>query len=185
MQVSVPSQSPDRTLRSPPRAWRFVVLLGLVYVLFELAYFAVPDRMLREVVHTRVIAEPAAAVIAWLSPGEAVTAADGALHADGVTLRLVRGCDGSGLAFLLLAAVLAFPARARDLAAGVAGALLLAYLLNEARIVALYFLAAHQPDWFTTAHDFVLPAVIVLAAGLTYGAWVARCARERGVLPAS
>jgi exosortase family protein XrtM len=176
---ALPSSSP------PPLSngdWRFLLLLSALYGLFEFGYFLVPDPVLREVLHARAIAAPAAAAIEWLSPAEGVSAADGGLVSSTAALRIVRGCDGAGVAFLLVAAVLAFPAaRATHRAAGVAGALALTYVLNEARVVILYFVASRRPDWFTPAHDYVLPASIILLCGLAFSAWVAWNSREEAL----
>jgi exosortase family protein XrtM len=95
-----------------------------------------------------------------------------------VALEVVRGCDGSGALFLLLAALVAaegvrWTARAWG---ALAGALML-YGLNEARLVALYFAAVHRPAWFNSLHEYFIPSLLVMSVGLFYLAWTALAGR--------
>lgn len=159
-----------------------IFLLGFVamYTLLHGLYFALPDPLLRDWVHYYGIVLPAAGIVNFMAPHEAVSAARGTLQSSSASLSIVRGCDGAGFAFLLSAAMLASPARLRHKLAGVLGALLLTYLLNELRLVGLYFVLAHRSAWFSSLHDYFLPTFMILAGSVLFLCWTAWAREARG-----
>jgi len=86
-------------------------------------------------------------------------------------------CSGADALALCLAAVVAYPARFRMRAAGVAGGAALILVLNTIRIGTLGRAAA-SPRWFGALHVYIWPAVLAVAiAGFVF-AWM-RAAEER------
>jgi len=162
-----------RTSQKRASPWAFLIVFSAAYVGLHVLYFTIPDQTLRDWVHQRGIAVPAVALVAIASPGEDVTAVDGSLRSSRTTLRIVRGCDGAALAFLLAAAVAALSTRWRMKLAGLVGAAVVAYAINELRVVGLYFAAAYRADWFPLLHDYLIPGVVVLVAGLLFAVWAA------------
>jgi exosortase family protein XrtM len=152
----------------------FAALFALLYATQYLAYQAVPDRVLADVVYRHGIVGRAAAAIELLAPGEQAVADGHRLVSPRAALEIVRGCDGSGVLFLLLAAIVALRAGWRRSVTGAIGALLLVWTLNQCRVIGLYFVAAYRPDWFTPLHGFLVPSLFVIVAALYYGGWVAR-----------
>jgi len=77
-------------------------------------------------------------------------------------------CSGADALALCLAATLAYPARWRNRAAGVAGGAALILALNTIRIGTLGRAAA-SPRWFEALHVYVWPAVLTVAiAGFVF-----------------
>jgi exosortase family protein XrtM len=155
----------------------FVTLFGLLYLVQYGAYQWLPDRFLAEVVYRHGIVAGAASAIEWLAPAERVVVDGNRLASPRATLEIVRGCDGSGALFLLVAAILALRAAPLRTAGGLLGALLLVYALNQLRVVGLYFVAAYRGDWFTPLHGYLVPTLFVVVAALYFGWWAARAAR--------
>lgn len=158
----------------PPSLWRVLSLLVLLDVGLHTLYFVVPDRFVLYTLHYWGLTRPCAALIGWLAPDAGLTAQQGGLVGPGVNLSILRGCDGVGMMFLLIAAVVAVALAARRwraAACGLAAAAAVSYALNLARIVALYFVAAHRPAWFDTAHNLVLPLGVVMVSGLFFAGW--------------
>ena len=85
----------------------------------------------------------------------------------------MRGCDGSGVLFLVIAAVLAFPARWPLRALGLLGGALLVYGLNMVRLVGLYFVAAYHGGWFPLLHTYLVPSLVIVVVVICYMQWVA------------
>jgi len=168
--------------RKPFRPLHFVAVLVAIYAALHALYFAVPDRVLRQVVHYYAIVAPSAGLIRLAVPQEPVSAREGTLQSPQASLSIVRGCDGAGVAFLLTAAVLAFPAPLRRKVLGVAGALALTYLLNQLRVVGLYFIAAYRHDWFDLLHNFLIPTFIIVMCCVAFAGWASW---SSGVAPAS
>jgi exosortase/archaeosortase family protein len=75
---------------------------------------------------------------------------------------------------LLVAAFAAFPMGWRRAASGIALGLLLIWLLNQGRIVALFYAVRHDLALFNLLHGYVLPLVIVAAGSLFYLWWASR-----------
>jgi exosortase/archaeosortase family protein len=87
-------------------------------------------------------------------------------------------CSGADALALCLAAILAYPARWRRRAAGVAGGAALILALNTIRIGTLGRAAA-SPRWFDALHVYVWPAALTIAiAGFVF-AWMRAVDRPR------
>lgn len=166
----------------PFRPVLFVAVFVGIYAALHALYFAIPDRVLRQVIHYYAIVAPGAELIRLAAPHEPVSAQEGTLKSPQASLSIVRGCDGAGVAFLLMAAVLAFPTRPQRKLLGIAGALTLTYLLNQLRVVGLYFVAAYRHDWFDLLHNFLIPTFIIVVCCVAFAWWASWSA---GALPVS
>lgn len=149
----------------------FLVLFPAIYGILHFLYFALPDHVLREDVHYYAIVLPAAKVLNAVAPREAVSAEQGTLQSARASLQIVRGCDGAGVAFLLVAALLASPAAFKHKLWGIAGGVAMVYLLNELRVVALYFVAAYRNGWFNSLHNYFVPMLLIVASVLFFFWW--------------
>lgn len=158
---------------------RFLAKLALGYALLMGLYFLVPDDWLLAAYHQAIVV-PGAALVRLVAPGALVTADHNVLRSPGVALEIVRGCDGTGVLFMLHAAVLAWPATWRRRWAALGGATAFVYVLNLARVVALYFVAVRRPAWFEAAHTLYVPGLFVVAALAFFDLW----ARRRGTADA-
>jgi exosortase family protein XrtM len=169
---------PTESTRSSARHLRFLLLFALGYVVLHSLYFCVPTPILVDHVYHYGIVKVAAALIGWLAPGEAVNAAGHRLWSARASLEIVRGCDGSGVLFLLTAAVLAQAAPLKKKLLGVLGALALVYLLNQLRVVGLYFVASYREAWFVPLHAYFIPILMILLSVLYFAGWTARAVRK-------
>jgi exosortase/archaeosortase family protein len=73
--------------------------------------------------------------------------------------------------FLLIAAVLPYPAGWRAKLAGVIGGVGLMYLLNQVRILVLVLSLHWHRDWFASLHGFIAPTCIVVIGGIYFLVW--------------
>ena len=148
----------------------FLARFALGYLALYAAYAALPDATLQALIHA-VIAVPAAVLLDTFAPGEAVRALHGSLVSPRATLEIVRGCDGAGAAFLLTAAIAAFPSSGTRKLQGVALGLALLYLINEIRIIGLYGVVAYHYDWFAILHGYFVPLAVIGAAAAFFTWW--------------
>lgn len=116
----------------------------------------------------RATAAPSAALIGWLRPSDGVLAQGPRLVWPGGRLSLQAGCDGLELLALLAAALLAAPLPWRRRVTLLPTMLLLVWVLNQGRLLALYASFRHWPDGFDALHVVVAP---LLMLGLA-GAWL-------------
>lgn len=166
-----------------PPSTRFIIAFALIFLVFYVAYTAIPDNVLAEHVYYWLFNRPAANVLGWLGHDDGLVAQGHRLFSARVNLEIVRGCDGAGACFLLSAAVLAYPAPWLLRVGGAVLGTLVLGILNIARIVGLYLVLEQRPEWFTTLHSFVVPLLILACAGLYYSAYLAYLDRQPRVEP--
>lgn len=155
-----------------PPPLRLLAFIGC-YWLLDAGYFQVPDHTLANTVYYHGVTQVCAWLINHLFNGENVSAFQNQLiSATGnANLQVVRGCDGSGALFLLLAAIAAFPARLLWKLQGWFCGAVFVYAVNLIRISGLYFVVAYRPDWFELIHVYLAPTLIIILVCIFYGWW--------------
>jgi exosortase family protein XrtM len=164
----------------PYRIGWFLVLFILTYSLFEFLYFKIPDLFLIDVIYYHGLVSPCASIINYLRPDEQVVAARNILSSHGISLEVVRGCDGAGTIFLLAAAVITFSASFKDKILGLVSGVILLALINLFRIIGLYFVMRYEAQWFTPIHTFFAPTLIIIISCLFFAVW-AQCAAKKNL----
>ena len=150
----------------------FLVPLVLWYGACDWLYRQVPDSLLAEFIYPWGINQMAADIINAISHDAHVRVDGHRLISPRATLEVVRGCDGSGLLFLMSAAIVAFSASWRPKLWGLLAAAALVYVANELRVISLYFVLANRPAWFMPLHVSVFPLVILALGAMLYLWWM-------------
>lgn len=150
--------------------WRIALFL-CIYGLLDYAYFLIPDEILLTHVYGSGLANVAALLGNWVGPEEGIRAAGHHIVSPLADLEIVRGCDGSGAVFLLLAAVLAARAPVRSKLLGLSLGAGMMYGANLLRVLVLYFVVAHARGWFLVVHTFIAPVVVILLGCLFFVGW--------------
>ena len=143
----------------------FGVLMGLFYILILTPFF---NRLLYSYLGAN----------AWLASGilnllgQDSHVSEITVHTVRFAITVRRGCDAIEPSWFFCAALLAFPAPfSRKIMGIVVGAVLLQGL-NLVRIVSLYFIGVHRPQFFNTAHVEIWPAIFILVAISLWIAWI-------------
>jgi len=181
------------------RTLSFVAIAGLLYGLLHQYYtHGIDDEVLRKSLYPTVIGQPAVKVINAMTPERRAKSSDNKISSRKAVLNIVRGCDGSGVWFMLLAAVFAFGvtqsnsiaasnARFRDMSeelgslprsilafffanmarfyevfVGLALGTVVVYLVNQIRIVGLFYLVEWDRTLFPVVHTYFAPTLIIL-----------------------
>jgi exosortase/archaeosortase family protein len=118
------------------------------------------------------VVRPAAGIANLLTPEVPVQAAGNRLRAVGGGLTIVNGCDGMETLFLLVAGFAVAPSSWRARALGALAGLPLVWLLNQARILALFYAYRRDADWFDMLHGILAPIVLMLAVVGYFYAWL-------------
>lgn len=122
----------------------------------------------------------AACLIEWLFPGDGITSLEWTLRSTYVTLNIKRGCEGTELFILSAAAAYALQSPWRSRLLLLLAGLVLAFVLNQARIVALYWTVRNAPGLFELMHAYVAPTAMLLPlAGLLLWFGTLHCVDER------
>jgi exosortase family protein XrtM len=152
-------------------AWfQFMLFVGC-YVLLDYCYFIIPIDLFQNVIYYHGVVAVCGDLINFFVPLEQVIAQKNHLLSAKADLEIVRGCDGAGVLFLLLAAILAFPASIARKLTGIALAIGLIYSINILRIGLLYFVIAYKADWFMLIHTYVAPTFMVLVGCGYFAYW--------------
>lgn len=155
---------------------QFTIFVGC-YALLNYGYFKIPDDLFLNVIYYHGVVMVCADLINMLAPLEHVLAQQNHLLSAKANLEIVRGCDGAGVLFLVVSAIVAFPSTWLRKLIGLLLGIGLIYLLNLLRISILYFVIAYRPDWFQLIHVYLAPTLMVLV-GCCYFAWWAFGATE-------
>lgn len=148
---------------------QFIVFIGC-YALLNYGYFKIPVDLFMNVIYYHGVVAICADLINMLAPLEQVLAQQNHLLSAKANLEIVRGCDGAGVLFLVVSAIVAFPSTWRRKLIGLLLGIGLIYLINLLRISALYFIIAYQPDWFLLVHTYLAPTLMIVV-GCCYFAW--------------
>ena len=101
---------------------------------------------------------------------EAARAATVISHPDGFACEIYFRCTGVLPVAFLVVSVLGYPGAARRKIAALAAGVPLLVLINQVRLVRLYFIGVHQPAAFHAAHSVVWEGIVIFAvAGLWLG----------------
>jgi exosortase/archaeosortase family protein len=120
---------------------------------------------------------PAALWITLLTPAAHVQAVGFSLLAPGGGLNILNGCEGLEVLFLLSAAFLVVPLpiglRVRGLLLGV----LVVFVVNQLRILTLFYAYRTDPALFDPLHGTVTPIAVVLVVAAYFYAWLLHARR--------
>lgn len=154
---------------------RFIIVAAILYGAMHFVYHKVPDETLRTVIYPNLIGHAAAATINTLTPDRKIRVFENKISSNKAVLNIVRGCDGSGILFMITAATLGFGARFKQTIVGLILGTALVYVVNQIRIVGIYYLIEYNRAWFPAMHTYYAPTLIVfIVAG--YFLWWSRWA---------
>lgn len=150
--------------------WRIAAIFLTVFALLQWAWNESRGTRIESLVVDTATVAPAAMLINLITPQVQATARGAKLHAPGGGLNVLNGCEGTEIAFLLLAAFCAYPMPWRRRLIGFALGLGVVFSLNIARILVLFYAFREQRAWFEPLHTLILPAVLVAAVALYFHA---------------
>lgn len=170
----------SRKHKLPLKELKFLALFIAIYGVLQFLYFQIPDKVLINDIYYHGIVSVSADIIN-LFTDENVTASENKLSSSKAILVIIRGCDGAGSIFLLIAAILAFSATVKDKLVGVIAGVALLYIINQIRIIGLYFIVAYKETYFLPVHTYFAPTLVIILSGLFFIWWTLR-ATGRGPL---
>jgi exosortase H (IPTLxxWG-CTERM-specific) len=153
----------------------FLLILGALFTVIALRQ--VNDALIDP--YTAAIARASGFVLRFL--GEDVVVNGCVVSSARFAVTIYNGCNGLITSLILVAGVLAFPARWWAKAIGVIGGLLAIQFINLVRIVSLFYIGVFLPEHFNDAHVFIWQSLVILAGISLWIVWAHRFAvpRER------
>jgi exosortase/archaeosortase family protein len=143
-----------------------------VFMLLQAGWEAARGTWLEKLWVQELTVRSATGLINTLTPAVGAVAQGARIVAPGGGLNVLFGCEGTDVVFLLVSAftVFALPWRLRLL--GVASGLVLVFVLNQARIVGLFYAFRQDRALFELMHAAGAPLLMVALCGLFFHAWL-------------
>jgi archaeosortase B (VPXXXP-CTERM-specific) len=113
--------------------------------------------------------------------GRGVTVSDTVVFSAQFAFQIVDLCTAIMPMMILTAAVLAFPSTIKEKAIGLVVGLVGIFVVNEIRLVSLFFIGIYLPDIFETAHLLVWQSLMILLAIGLWLIWVYKYVRTTPV----
>ncbi len=146
----------------------FVVIGGAFLALYSFPYAAHGMEEIGFTWYLGAYARAAGSLIHLVDPTVRVSGAD---LVGRTSLTVAKNCDAMDVNLLLIAAMIAFPARWKRRLVGVVAGVGLLSVANLLRIVALYQINVHAPRAFELIHAELFPLVMVALAVAAFGTW--------------
>jgi exosortase family protein XrtM len=162
------------------RASAFVLLFALLQLGWQSLRGTAVERF---VIHDLTV-QPAARLISLLTPAVHVQAVDFSLRAPGGGLNILNGCEGIEALFLLCAAFAVVPLPWRQRVTGLLLGSGVIFVVNQARILLLFYAYRASHDWFDPLHAMITPIAVILAVSAYFYAWLVHCTRDRAAAAA-
>ena len=173
----VPYLPDGQTLNLPPQPrplWMSGLIFLLVYGALSVLYGKAGGSGIERFFLESLGSQPAAALISAATPDIAAHAAGSRIVAAGGGLNIRNGCEGTDLLFLLAAGFAAASLTWRKRLSGFALGLVLAVVLNQIRILCLFYSFRADKALFDLLHTTVAPIVLIVLIALYFYAWLDR-----------
>jgi len=108
-----------------------------------------------------------------------VTANGAFLHLKSAVMEVKFGCNGLEAILLYVAAVLAFPASAKERLIGIVIGSTVLQILNIARIAWLAWVLEYQRDMFAIMHEYITQSIMIALAFIIFIIYLQRVSYDR------
>lgn len=177
-----PDIHPSPAAASPPSLkaflWRALAFVAL-FMLMQAGWESARGTWIERIWVHELTVRSATALINQLTPAVAAAAQGARIVAPGGGLNVLFGCEGTDVVFLLVAAFTVFPLPWRFRLLGVCSGLVLVFVLNQARIVGLFYAFRQDRALFELMHSTGAPLLMVALCGLFFHAWLQRAASSQ------
>jgi exosortase family protein XrtM len=163
-----------RREREPPRMGQAATILIFLAMFFGLqwAWEQAHETAVERLVIDQATVKPSAWLAGLITP-EINPYADGArLKAQGGGINILNGCEGTDVLFLLIAAFSVAPLFLRQRLWGLLLGVLLVYVFNQIRILALFYAWRTDRGLFEMLHGYLAPLVLVTLVGIYFHLWL-------------
>ena len=154
--------------QTPYPLWLTLAIFVSVFALLQWGWSEARDTWIERLIIHQATVKPAAALVQWITPAAQARPVAASIKAPGGGLNILNGCEGTEVMFLLIAAFSAVRLGWRQRLLGLGLGLILIFVLNQARILALFYAYRNDRRLFDLLHTAVLPAVLIAAVALYF-----------------
>ena len=115
-------------------------------------------------------------LINLLTPHVHALAQNTHIIANGGGINVLNGCEGVEVMFILIAAMAVAPLAWRFKLAGMAVGVMYVFLVNQIRLVAMFYAVRTDKQLFETVHGLIGPILLVAITGLFFAYWLSKFA---------
>ena len=150
----------------PLPVWSSALLFLVVFFILQMSYDACRGTSFEHFVLGELTVAPTAALIRTITPNVGVIAIGNRLKAPGGGITVLKGCEGTEVMFLLVAAFSAVVMPWRLRLAGLGIGIVMVFCLNQIRLVALFYAYRSDPSLFDLLHGTLAPIALVIIVSL-------------------
>jgi exosortase/archaeosortase family protein len=154
------------------------LLFLALFTLLQLGWQALRGSAAEQFVVHDLTVRPAAWLVNLLTPSVQARALGNTVHAAGGSLNVINGCEGVEALLLLAAAFAVAPLPWRQRLGGFAFGVGVVFLVNQARILALFYANRGTRAWFEMLHSIITPIGVVLLVAAYFYAWLGQSSRH-------
>ena len=165
-----------RAPAKPASSLRLGLLFLAIFVLLQTCWNAASGTTIERLLIDQATVAAAAVWVRILTPDLDVIAVGTTLTAPGGGINVLKGCEGTEVVFLLLAAFAVAHMSWRARLTGMVVGTMLVYVLNQIRVIALFYAYRQDPVLFDQLHGTLGPLTMILLVGAYYFFWLARSA---------
>ena len=158
--------------RKPFPAWVSALVFLSIFILLQMSYDACRGSGFEHFILGDLTVAPTAALINLLTPAVHAKALGNQLIAPGGGITVLKGCEGTEIMFMLVAAFAATAISWQRRLAGLGLGLLLVFCLNQVRLVTLFYVYRSEPSLFNLLHGTVAPIVLILCVAVYSLYWI-------------
>ena len=158
---------------------RYVIMFLAIFTLASLTWSGARGTSLQRFVVEEATVGTSSRIISLINPGQEVRSEGARLISPHVRLSVLNGCEGTESVILLVAAILAYPAPLRRKPAGLLFGAAGIFVLNQLRLVGLFYILRYQPEWFSAMHGYISPVLILITGSLIFVLWVNWAGQEK------
>lgn len=158
--------------QKPLPTWVSALVFLSVFFILQMSYDACRGTDFEHFILGDLTVSPTAVVINFLTPTVNVKALGNQLIAPGGGITVLKGCEGTEIMFMLVAAFAAVVMPWRRRLSGLGLGILLVFCLNQIRLVTLFYVYRSEPSLFNLLHGTVGPIVLVLCVALYALYWM-------------
>jgi len=163
-----------RRQNEPPRLGPVATVLVFMAVFFGLqwGWESAHGTGLERLVIDQATVQPAAWLASLITPDIQPYAQGPRLKAQGGGINILNGCEGTDVLFLLIAAFAVAPLFLKPRLTGLLIGAVLVYVLNQGRILALFYAWRADRGLFEMLHGYVGPLVLVALVAIFFHLWL-------------
>jgi exosortase family protein XrtM len=144
----------------------------LLFIFMQAGWQMLRDDAFGHFIRGTLTVKPAVMLIHLLTPHIQASALGNQILAPGGSLVIKIGCEGIEALFILIAALLSVTMAWRAKLSGMLLGLMLIYVVNEMRILILFYAFRTDKALFQLLHGTIAPLALIAIAGLFYHYWL-------------